>query len=96
MLPMRLLGEPVVDEFKKTHALSGKVMNRWLAIARAAEWKSFTDVKKTFNTADYVAPHVILDIGGNKFRLLAIIDFRESVVIVRAAMTHKEYDKWEL
>jgi mRNA interferase HigB len=93
---MRLLGEPVVDEFKKTYPLSAKVMDRWLAIARAAEWKSFIDVKKTFNTADYAAPHVIFDIGGNKYRLLAIIDFRESVVIVRAVMTHKEYDKWKL
>ena len=92
---MRLLGEPVIGEFKKAHPQSGKVMDRWAAVARAAEWGSFVDVKKTFNTADYVAPHVVFDIGGNKFRLLAIIDFRESVVIVRAVMTHKEYDTWK-
>lgn len=70
-------------------------MDRWATIARATEWGSFVEVKKTFNTADYVAPHVVFDIGGNKFRLLAIIDFSESVVIVRAVMTHKEYDKWK-
>ncbi len=92
---MRLLGEPLIDEFKTVYPQSGKVLNRWAAVVRAAEWHSFVDVKKTFNSADYVAPHVIFDIGGNKFRILAIIDFKESVVIVRAVMTHKEYDKWK-
>ena len=55
----------------------------------------FLGVKKTFNAADYVAPHAIFNIGGNKFRPLAIIDFDESVEIVRAVMTHREYDKWK-
>jgi mRNA interferase HigB len=92
---MRLLGEPLIDEFRKAYPQSGKVMDRWTAIVRAAEWTSFVDLKGTFNTADYVAPYVIFDIGGNKFRLLTIIDFKESVVIVRGVMTHKEYDKWK-
>jgi mRNA interferase HigB len=92
---MRLLGEPLIEEFKNAYPLSGKALSRWAAVVRAAEWQSFIDVKRTFNSADYVAPHVIFDIGGNKFRLLAIIDFEESVVIVRAVMTHKEYDKWK-
>jgi len=84
-----------MDEFKKIHPQSENVLNRWAAVVQAAEWRSFVDVKNTFNTADYVAPHVIFDIGGNKFRLLAILDFKESVVIVQAVMTHKEYDKWK-
>ena len=92
---MTLLGEPLIDEFKRVYPQSGKVLNRWAAVVRAAEWQSFVEVRETFNTADYVAPYVIFDIGGNKFRLLAIIDFKESVVIVRAVMTHKEYDKWK-
>jgi mRNA interferase HigB len=92
---MRLLGEPLLDEFKKVYPQSAKVLNRWAAVVRAAEWRSFVEVRKTFNTADYVAPHVIFNIGGNKFRLLAIIDFKESVVIVRNVMTHKEYDQWK-
>jgi mRNA-degrading endonuclease HigB of HigAB toxin-antitoxin module len=34
--------------------------------------------------------------GSNKkIRWLAIIDFEESVVIVRAVMTLQEYDKWK-
>jgi len=92
---MRLLGEPLVDEFKEGYRQSANVMDRWVAIVRAAKWKSFVDVKKTFNTADYVAPYVIFNIGGNKYRLLSVIDYKESVVIVRAVMRHKEYDRWK-
>jgi mRNA interferase HigB len=92
---MRLLGEPLIEEFTKAYSQSGKALNRWVAVVRAAEWRSFVDLKKTFSRADYVAPQVIFNIGGNKFRLLAIIDFKESVVIVRAIMTHKEYNKWK-
>jgi mRNA interferase HigB len=92
---MTLLGEPVIDAFKKTCPQSEKVLDRWMAITRSAEWRSLVDIQKTFNSADYVAPFVIFNIGGNKYRLLAIIDFRESVVIVRVVMTHKEYDKWK-
>jgi len=92
---MRLLGEPLIEEFKNAYPQSGKALSRWAAVVRAAEWRSFIDVKKTFNSADCVAPHVIFDLGGNKFRLSVIIDFEESVVIVRAVMTHKEYDQWK-
>ena len=92
---MTLLGEPLLDEFRESFPQSGKALSRWAAVVRGTEWQSFVDVKQTFNSADYVAPHVVFDIGGNKFRLLAIIDFEESVVIVRAVMTHKEYDKWK-
>ncbi|MGO8814355.1 MAG: type II toxin-antitoxin system HigB family toxin [Terriglobia bacterium] len=92
---MRLLGDPLLDDFQTAYPHSGKVLNRWAAVVRAAEWHTFVDVKRTFNSADYVAPHVIFDIGGNKFRILSIIDFKESVVIVRSVMTHKEYDKWK-
>jgi len=84
-----------MDAFKKIHPQSERVSNRWAEVVRAAEWYSFVDVRNTFNTADYVAPQVIFDIGGNKFRLLAIIDFKESVVIVQSVLTHKEYDKWK-
>jgi mRNA interferase HigB len=50
-------------------------------------------VKQSFNTADFVAPFVVFDIGGNKYRLIAEIVFRRRVLFIRAIMTHKEYEK---
>jgi mRNA interferase HigB len=50
-------------------------------------------VKQSFNTADFVAPYIVFDIGGNKYRLIAEINFGRSVLFIRRIMTHKEYMK---
>jgi mRNA interferase HigB len=40
-----------------------------------------------------VAPYVVFDTGGNKYRLIAEINFSRSVLFVRAIVTHKQYMK---
>jgi mRNA interferase HigB len=68
-------------------------MDRWYRIAKGAIWASFADVKESFNTADFVAPYVVFDIGGNKYRLIAEMNFARRVLLIRSIMTHKEYVK---
>jgi mRNA interferase HigB len=67
----------------------------WYGAVRKADWQTFADVRATFNTADLEAGSrkVIFDIGGNKYRLIAVIDFMRHIVFVRFVLTHKEYDK---
>jgi mRNA-degrading endonuclease HigB of HigAB toxin-antitoxin module len=43
--------------------------------------------------ADFVAPHIVFDIGGNKYRLIAEMNFTRKVLFIRCIMTHKEYVK---
>ena len=50
-------------------------------------------MKQTFNTADFVAPYIAFDIGGNNYRLIAEINFSRRVLFIRGIMTHKEYVK---
>lgn len=61
-------------------------------------WHNFSDVRATFNAADYVLGKVIFDIGGNKYRLISVIDYRGKQVIVQDIMTHVQYDRgrWKL
>jgi mRNA interferase HigB len=68
-------------------------MDRWYRVAKRAIWSSFADVKQSFNTADSVAPHVVFDIGGNKYRLIAEMNFARRVLFIRFIVTHKEYMK---
>jgi mRNA interferase HigB len=68
-------------------------LDRWYRVAKRAEWTSLADVKQSFKTADLVAPHIVFDIGGNKFRLVAEINFRKGVLFIRDIMTHREYEK---
>jgi mRNA interferase HigB len=65
----------------------------WYRVAKRATWASFAEVKQSFNAADFVAPFVVFDIGGNKYRLVAEINFSRRVLFIRRIMTHREYEK---
>ncbi len=47
--------------------------------------------------ADLVEPYVVINIGGNKYRLILEIFFESGVILVRHILTHKEYDlgRWK-
>ena len=68
-------------------------MDHWYRVAKRADWTSFADVKQSFNTADFVAPNVVFDIGGNKYRLIAEMNFARKVLFIRSILTHKDYVK---
>jgi len=51
------------------------------------------EVRAIFPTADFVDPLTIFNIGGNKYRLLAKIRYRSKLVLMKAILTHAEYNK---
>ena len=58
----------------------------------------FQSVKLTFAAIDY-APStgtLIFDIGGNKYRIVASVDFKEQILLIENVMTHGEYTREEL
>jgi mRNA interferase HigB len=46
-----------------------------------------------FSSADFVGNLTVFDIGGNKFRLIAFIDYRSKIMYVKHVLTHKQYDE---
>lgn len=72
-------------------------MMEWHTTASDARWKDFADLKKTFNSADYVVNgKVVFDIGGNKYRLVGLIGYRTQRIFVLFVGTHAEYDKLDV
>jgi mRNA interferase HigB len=74
-------------------AQARSALDHWYRVAKQAAWSSLADVKQSFNTADFVAPHIVFGIGGNKYRLIAEMNFTRRVLFIRRIMTHKEYMK---
>lgn len=69
-------------------------MTEWYTTASDAQWKDFAELKKTFNSADYVANgKVVFDIGGNKYRLVGLIGYRTQRIFVLFVGTYAEYDR---
>lgn len=65
----------------------------WHKIVKSNEFKSYADLKASFNSLDKVGELYVFDIGGNKLRLIASIHFNRKKLYIRHILTHKEYDK---
>lgn len=51
-------------------------------------------VRQFFNSADYVPPYTVFDVGGNNYRVVVIVRYRFKKVFVQHVMTHRGYDDW--
>jgi mRNA interferase HigB len=85
--------EAVALRFAMKHPAARKPLRRFVEILKRAEWPHFAALRETFASADYASGRVIFNIGGNKYRVLASIDFAERIVVIDKVMTHEEYDR---
>jgi mRNA interferase HigB len=90
---MHVVSYRAIRIFRQAHPDAKNALDRWYKVARRAAWANFIEVKQSFNTADFVAPHVVFDAGGNKYRLIAKFSFRRGVLFIRGIMTRQEYVK---
>ena len=95
---MEVYGEAAIAKFTKKHPVSRRPLQRFLEIVRAAEWPHFPAVRRTFPTTDYAPASgmLIFDLGGNKFRLVARVDFEEQLLYIQTVLTHEEYSREDL
>ena len=92
---MKLVGVEVIEEAQKRHAEAAKRLSAWKAevTSKMTVWKSFQDIRGRYPKTDKVGERYVFDIGGNRFRLIAKVNFAAGVVAVRWFGTHAEYDK---
>lgn len=69
-------------------------LSAWYRIARRARWRSFADVRNTFNSVDQVAgSKLVFNIGGNNYRLVVLAAYQTQRLFVLWVGPHAEYDK---
>ncbi|MBN9383037.1 MAG: type II toxin-antitoxin system HigB family toxin [Chitinophagaceae bacterium] len=91
---MIVISKAVLKEFAEKYPDAEAALTKWYNETQAADWRSFSELKKTFNTTDAVAnDRYIFDIKGNQYRLIALIIFKVRTVFILFIGTHKEYDK---
>lgn len=91
--PMRIIAVATLRTFWERHPAAEQPLKTWVAVTKGASWADPAAVKRTFNSADILRNgRVVFDIGGNKFRLVARIDYRCALLFVRFIGTHKDYD----
>ena len=75
----------------------------WFKLTRKARWHSFQDARALFGQSDVARDTAskrtatIFDIGGNKYRIIALIDYLRQTVLITHVLTHAEYDldRWK-
>ncbi len=89
---MVVISIPVIRDFITRYPLSASPLNEWYQKTKNSDWSKFTDVKKTWNSCDPIGnDRYVFDIGGNNYRLIAMIHFKKRTLYIRKILTHKEY-----
>ena len=90
---MKIAGLERIAEFASDHPKAKNPLDGWRTAVEGADWKNPAELKKTFGTASIVGDQTVFNIGGNKYRLIALIQYRAKIVFVQHVLTHVEYDK---
>ncbi len=91
---MHVISLKALREFWRKHPDSESPLRNWHTVVEHSKFESFSAVRQAFRSADYVAPYTVFDVGGNKYRIVAIVRYRDAKVFVRWVMTNREYDTW--
>ena len=90
---MRVISKKPLRDFCERHPQSKTMMDDWFKKASQCQAYSFPALRQTFNTADYVDGFTIFNVGGNQYRIAAVIHYDKQRIYVRAVMSHAEYDR---
>ena len=91
---MRIVKETTLRDFARRNAQAKKPIEAFVRTVRPALWERPEDIAKSFPTASFLRDsRVVFRLGGNKYRLIAEIDYRLSLLRIRFLGTHAEYDK---
>ena len=91
---MRIIAKRTLREFWSKHADAEQPLKAWHDEILKASWPKPSDIKAMYRNASFVANNrVVFNIAGNKYRLVAAIDYRRQALFIKFVGTHAEYDR---
>jgi mRNA interferase HigB len=82
-------------DFWQRHPDAKASLESWFSVARSAKWGSPAEMKKVYANADLVGRRTVFNIAGNKYRLIARVNYHSQRIFVLHLLTHSEYGKGE-
>ena len=90
---MWIIALSTLKEFWKAHDAAEQPLLSWYEQVKHADWDSPVAVKGVFGNASILRDgRVVFNIAGNKYRVVAWINYPYRVVYIRFVGTHKQYD----
>jgi mRNA interferase HigB len=90
---LRVISHRAIVDFGRTHTDSLAPLNAWYHTTLRAEWRNFAELREVFPHADQVDRCTVFNIGGNKYRLIARVNYETQKAFVLKILTHPEYTR---
>jgi len=91
---MRIIAKKKLKLFWAKHVDAEQPLKSWFRCVEASVWLTPHDIKDEFNSADVLRHNrVVFNIKGNKYRLIAAVNYNYKIVYIRFIGTHADYDK---
>jgi mRNA interferase HigB len=90
---MKVISRRILREFCLRHADSCEALYEWYRVVNKAKRQNFSEVQKTYKSAEAVGNFTIFNIKGNCYRLIVDIIYSRQTVYIKYILTHAEYDK---
>jgi mRNA interferase HigB len=93
---MRIISRKALRQFweQRQYADSEQPLRAWFREASRADWKSPAEIKDVYRSTSIVGnDRVVFNIAGNKYRLVARVNYAYGIVYIRFVGTHRQYDR---
>jgi mRNA interferase HigB len=91
---MRIVAITTLQTFWEKHPDAKVPLQAWYALARRADWKSPTDIRKAYGHASFIAnERVVFNIKGNDYRLVVLVRYGQGLMFIRFVGSHSQYNK---
>jgi mRNA interferase HigB len=95
---MRIIKRAALIRFWDEHPDAKPGLEAWYGVVRKAKWATPIEMKQVYGNADLVGRRTVFNIAGNRYRLIARVNYISQTVFVLHVLTHSDYDKgaWKL
>ncbi len=90
---MQVISRKRLRDYCQSHADSCEALDDWYKIASKAAWTNLVEVQAVYFKAEAVGNFTVFNIKGNKYRLIASINYEKQIIYIKYVFTHAEYDK---
>jgi mRNA interferase HigB len=90
---MHVITRRHLKEFGAIHPPSLVPLMAWHKVMQTTDFASFAELRRTYPSADLVGDKTVFNIGGNKYRLIAVIHYNRRKAYIRHVLTHADYDR---
>jgi mRNA interferase HigB len=90
---MRIIKRAALIRFGDEHPDAKASLEAWYGVVRNAKWSTAIEMKRVYDNADLVGRRTVFNIAGNRYRLIARVNYISQTVFVLHVLTHSDYDK---